>query len=596
MKKIYLALLTLLLTGITYAQDVTFTAEAPQTVIQGEQFALKYILSGEGSDLRIPPLPEFEILMGPSVSKSTNISIINGKTERQYSVTYTYILLPQKEGTYTIPSATVKIKGANYTSNELKIKVLPPDTKANTQNNATSAIDDKGIFVRLILSKTNVYEQEGILATLKLYTVYNAGLESINFPEFEGFLVQEIEQPQNQQWSMENYNGRNYKTVILKQAILYPQHSGEITIGSGRYDAIVQVRNQQNIRSFFDDFFDTFQQIRKVIISAPVTVKVKPLPSGKPATFAGAVGNFTMTTTISSKTVKANEAVTIKVDITGQGNMKLLKVPEVQFPNDFEIYDPKIENNIKTTEAGVSGTKKIEYYAIPRYPGEFEIPPVEFSYFDLKTNTYKTLKSEPFHITVEKGENTGNPVVMNNYANKEEVKILGNDIRYLKTKNITYQKQGNHFFGTPIYWATYLILTLLAATLITLFRKQAKENSNFALQRTKKANKVATKRLKIAQQMLKNHKNEEFYEELHKALWGYISDKLNIPFADLTKDNIEQELRNFGVEEQLINEFINILNTCEFARFAPTAGKEGKTELYEKASQAISKMENTIKR
>lgn len=350
------------------------------------------------------------------------------------------------------------------------------------------------------------------------------------------------------------------------------------------------------MRSFFDDFFDTYQDVRKVITSAPITIDVKPLPSGKPTSFSGAVGNYTMSTEINSLKVKANEAVTIKVQIAGDGNIKLIKTPEVTFPNDFEVYDPKIENDIKVTAAGVSGYKKFEYYAIPRFPGEFDIPPIEFSFFDLKTGTYKTLKSEAFHLTVEKGDNSGNATVMNNYTNKEQVKVLGQDIRYLKTGGFHYYEKGNYFFGSLIYWLLFIIPALISAILIIIFRKQVKENSDFALQRTKKANKVAVKRLKIAQQLLRNHKKEEYYEELHKALWGYISDKLNIPFADLTKDNIETELRNFGVEDSLIEEFIDILNTCEFARFAPVSSEEDMSGLFDRASKAIGKMENTIKR
>ena len=611
MRKIYLLLFALLFVGAANADDVTFQAAAPDVVVLGERFQLKYVLSEEGSDLRVPSLSDFDVLMGPSTSSSMSMQIVNGKTTRTYTVTYTYVLLPQKEGTFTIPPATVKVKGANYTSNPLSIKVLPKDQNANSARqggaggsssssagaSSSTEINNEGLFVRLLLSKNTAYEQEGILATIKLYTLYDMGLEGVKMPEFEGFMVQEIELPQEKQWSMEHHNGRNYRTVVLKQAILFPQRSGNITIESGKFETVVRVRTQQQARSIFDDFFNAYQDVRKTVYSPAVSVDVKPLPFGKPASYSGSAGSYTMTAGISSEKVKANEAVTIRVKITGDGNIKLIKTPAVEFPNDFEIYDPKISSDIKVTTAGVRGSKSFEFYAIPRYEGEFDIPAIEFSYFDLKTNSYKTVQSEPFHLKVEKGEgdSSSSPVV-NNFSNKEQVRFLGEDIRYLKTAGIRYHKAGTYFFGSLVYWLWYIIPALLSAVFFVIFRKKVKENSDIALQRTKKANKVATKRLKSAALLLRNNKNEAFYEELHKALWGYISDKLNIPFSDLTKESISSELSDLNVDNELISEFIDILNTCEYARFAPVGGEGGMSGLFERASKTIGNMENTIKR
>ena len=329
----------------------------------------------------------------------------------------------------------------------------------------------------------------------------------------------------------------------------------------------------------------------------PVTIDVKPLPSGKPASFSGAVGNFTMTSSISSNNVKTDDAVTVKVKISGNGNIKLVKNPEVAFPNDFDVYDPKVEVDIKTTAAGTSGTKTIEYMAIPRYAGDFEIPAIAFSYFDTKTGSYKTITSEPYKLHVEqgKGGGTSSPVV-SNFSNKESVKYLGKDIRYLKVNGIHFVPNNELFFGSFMYYMCYLIPAILFIVFFFIYRKQVKENSNLALVRTKKANKMAVRRLKNAGKLMKENKKEEFYDEVLRALWGYLSDKLSIPQANLTKDNVEMELAKYGVDDALIKEFMDILNTCEFARYAPAQASDAMDKLYEQTVDAIGKMENTIKK
>jgi hypothetical protein len=525
----------------------------------------------------------------------------SGQSKSETTVTYTYVLLAKNEGTFNIPTATIKVNNSNYTSNALVIKVLPQD-QANTaaESNAStpaSGVSDKDLFVSMQVSKRSVYEQEGFLVTFKLYSKNTqVNLSGVKFPEFEGFLAQEIELPAEKQWSMENYNGSNYYIATLKQTVLYPQRSGRITIETGKFDVKVRVRTQQRARSFFDDFFDTYQDVNKTLTTSPVTIDVKSLPSGKPASFANAVGNYKMSASINSNLVKANEAVIVKVSISGIGNLRLVKNPEITFPNDFEIYNPKVENNTRTTVAGVSGTKTIEYMVIPRYSGDFEIPAIQFSYFDTKTGTYKTLSSETFRLHVEKGEGEGNAPVVSNFGNRENVRYLGQDIRYLKVKNINFQLNDELFFGSFIYYMCYLVPALLFIVFFIIYRKQVKENANIALVRTKKANKMAVRRLKNAGKLLKESKKEEFYDEVLRALWGYLSDKLNIPQSNLTRDNVEAELTKYGVNESLISEFIDILNSCEFARYAPSQASDAMDKLYESTVDAISKMENTIKR
>lgn len=508
--------------------------------------------------------------------------------------------MPKKEGTFTIAPATIKVKNATYTSNGLTIKVLPPDKsgKSNAAANASSTtISNDDFFVRMIVSDRDVYEQEGFLVTFKLYAARPCTLNGAKFPEFEGFLAQEIDLP-NKQWVQDRYKDRNYFTVDLRQVVLYPQRSGQLTIGKGTYDAVIRISTPQKARSIFDDFFDTYRDVNKELVSQPATINVKPLPSGKPASFSGAVGDFTMTADINTDHVKANEAVTIKVKISGNGNLKLVKNPEVAFPNDFDIYDPKVESDTKTTTAGVSGSKTIEYMAIPRYNGDFEIPAIQFSYFDTKSNTYKTLSSKAFKLHVEKGEegSTTAPAVAN-FSNKESVKYLGQDIRFLKTKGIHFiNNRDDLFLGSFMYFMAYVVPLILFIVFFIVYRKQIKENSDLARVRTKKANKIAVKRLKNAGKLLQENKKEEFYEEVLRALWGYLSDKLNIPQAELTKDNVEVELSKYGVDETLTKEFMDILNTCEFARYAPSQGSEAMDKLYAQTVDAIGKMENTIKK
>ena len=584
------------------AADVTFKASAPQAVVVGEQFRLSFTVNAEGKDLRVQEMPDFEVLMGPSQSTSYSSSWVNGKSTSETTVTFTYVLMPKKEGTFNIAPATIKVNGANYTSNGLVIKVLPADQAGKQEAEETSAsgtISNDRLFVTMDVSKRSVYEQEGFLVTFKVYSLENFSITGLKYPEFEGFLVQEVELPQEKQLTLENYKGRNYQSAVMRQVILYPQRAGKITIGSGKYDAVVRVRMQpQRGGSIFDSFFDSYRDVNKTLTSAPVTIDVKSLPSGKPASFASAVGSFNMDAEISADRVKTDEAVTIKLKISGNGNVKLVKNPEVNFPNDFDVYDPKVENDIKTTTAGVTGTKTIEYMAIPRYAGDFEIPAIAFSYFDIKAGAYKTLTAGPYKLHVEQGEGgSASAPVVSNFSNKESVKFVGQDIRYLKTKGFSFIEKGEGlFFGSLGYWLCYLIPAVLFVAFFVLYRKQVKENADVARVRTKKANKMAVKRLKNAGKLMKENQKEAFYDEVLRALWGYLSDKLSIPQAALTKDNVESELAKYGVDEALTKEFMEILNTCEFARYAPSQASDAMDKLYDQTVDAIGKMENTIKK
>jgi hypothetical protein len=589
------------------ADEVTFKAAAPDAVVMGQQFRLTYTLNvDDGRELRAPDLADFEVLMGPTSSVSRSIQFINGAQTSSVTQTFTYILMPKKEGTFNVAPATIKVKNANYVSNALVIKVLPPDPSGTTGNRqggegnqpATSptGIGNEDLFIRMNVSGRSVYEQEGFLVTFKLYSLLDvAGVPSLKFPEFEGFLAQDIEV--NPQWTLENYNGRNYHTAVLKQTFLYPQHSGKITIESGKFDVVVRMRTQKRVRSIFDDFFDSYQDVKKELTSPAVTVDVKPLPPGKPASFNGAVGNYTMKASINPTNMKVNEAVTVTVTLSGSGNIRIAKNPEVAFPNDFEVYDPKVDTKIKTTTAGTNGTKTIEYMAIPRYAGDFAIPAVTFSYFDPKDGTYKTLRSDAWSLHVEKGaDGDGAAPVVSNFTNRENVRRLGEDIRYLKVGKVHFLPNRELFFGSTTWLLAYLTVIVLFIAFFIVYRKQLKENANIALVRTKKANKMAVRRLKKAEKLLKEQKKEAFYDETLRAVWGYLSDKLSIPLSRLTKDNVETELSKYGVDEALSGEFMEILNTCEFARYAPSQASDAMDILFRQTVNAIGKMENTIKK
>ena len=589
-----------------WADNITFTANAPEVVVSGDQFRLSYTINSQKvRDFRAPSIQGFDVLMGPSRSTQSSTQIINGNVTSTSTITFTYILMAEKEGTFKIPGATIVADGNNYTSNSVEIKVLPPDqssgasssnSRNSSRNQANSGkITDKELFMLATVSKTNVYEQEAILLTYKVYTQVNLTQLHGDMPDLKGFHTQEVDLPSQKQWSLEHYNGRNYNTTVYSQYVLFPQQSGKLEIPAITFEGNVS----QMVASAdpFDAFFNggSVRNIKKNIVTPKLTINVKELPAGKPANFSGGVGEFTLSSSISTQELNTNDAVTIKLVISGTGNMKLISTPEVGFPQDFEIYDPKVDNKFNLTRSGLAGSKVIEYLAIPRHAGNYTIPPIEFSYFDLKSQSYKTLKTDAYTLNVAKGEGNSDQVVAN-FTSKEDLKVLGQDIRYIKTGDTRLTQKDDYFYGSTSYWSWYIVPLALFIAFMVVYRKQAMENANVAKVRTKKANKVATKRMKNAGKLLAEKKSEAFYDEVLKALWGYISDKLSIPVSQLSKDNIEEELQKNQVADELIKEFINNLNDCEFARYAPGNQDEKMDKIYSSAIDVISKMENSIKR
>lgn len=581
--------------------QVTFRASAPATVVKGQQFRLTYTLNKEGKDLRLPSnLDGFEILFGPSVSTSYSQQTVNGKTTSESSVSYTYILVADKEGSYTIGPASIKVDGATYTSNSVQIKVISEENIPKGQSGGgnssarggSATLSTNDAFIRAIVSKNNIYEQEGFTVTFRLYTTYNVtDLGKIQFPEFEGFMVEEVDLPANQQMQIENFNGRNYYTADLRKTLLFPQRSGKITIPSGRIEMVFSVPSGRRIESFFGSQ-EVMVDVKKALVTNPVTIDVKPLPDDKPESFTGAVGQFTFRPSISTQQTRANEPITLTLEISGTGNLKLIQNPKIEFPSNFEVYDPTVENKVQVTANGLSGTKKIQYLVIPRYEGKYTIPAIEFSYFDLSTRSYKILKSPEYSIEVAKGDPS--KANASSYINQQSVKVE-EDIRFLKIGQPTFHSKNEFFVGSFVYWLWYIIPLTLFICLYIVYRKQAEQNANVALMRNRQANKVATKRLRMADRFLKEHHKEEFYDEVLRALWGYFSDKLSIPLAQLSRENVGAELYKQGVEESLITTFMQILDACEFARYAPAESDHAMDQLYNQTIEAIGKMENQLK-
>lgn len=608
MRKIIFLLFTILAAWQVKAADkVRFVAEAADVVVSGDQVRLVFTVNSQDiKDFRAPSIKGFDVLMGPSRSQQSSIQIINGKRTSNSSTAFTYILLAGSPGTYTIPAASVEVNGEKVFSNAISIKVLPQDQNSgNSGNNgggsasssrsqaAGSRISANDLFITATASKTTVHEQEAILLTYKVYTVVNLRQLYGKMPDLKGFHTQEVELPQQKTFTLEHYKGRNYNTTVWSQYVLFPQQTGKLEIPSITFDGVVA---QQTVS---DDPFDAFfnggghVEVKKKITTPKVVINVQPLPA-KPAGFSGAVGEFKLASSINATDVKTNDAVTIKLTLSGTGNMKLIGTPEVKFPQDFEIYDPKVTDDYKLTSNGLTGTKTFEYLAIPRHAGNFTIPAVEFTYFDLKSNSYKTLKTEAYNLKVAKGQGNADQVI-SDFTNKESVKMLGKDIRFIKLGDSSLRPKGDFFFGTVGYYLCYLIPLLLFVVFAVIYRQKALENANVAKVKTKKANKVATRRMKLAGKLLTENKKNEFYDEVLKALWGYISDKLSIPVSQLSKDNIEAELTNYGVQEALIAEFIGVLNECEYARYAPGNENEAMDKVYSASVEVISKMENSIK-
>ena len=604
--------------GMLRAEDVQFRAQAPAQVIVGRPFQFTYTVNQRARDLRAPEFNNFDYIAGPYTSQSSSTSFVNGRRTSSFTMTFTYTLMAQKEGTFSIPPATINVGGEHYTSNGVKITVLPEDQPQQTgsgqqptasnqrsatggQQSATNGSEQGNIFVRTLVSKTKVYEQEAVLLS---YKVYVAGVDLKQFtnnttlPDFTSFLQQKIDL-QDVQLELENYNGRNYQTATIYSTLLYPQKSGDITIEPATFEAVLLVPNQARSRSIFDDFFNSYTTATRSLRAPGTTIHVTPLPTGKPVSYAGGVGKFTMDAKLSATDVKANEAITLTLTIRGAGNMKLLKTPSVDWPEGFEQYDPKVTNNFKTSTGGMSGTRTIEYLAIPRAPGDYILPPVQFGYFDTEKGQYQVLTTPEYMLHIARGAGdqsaTGVQQSTVSYINKEDIRELGSDIRYISAANFAPSSEKEVLrigFGSWQMWLLYGCPLTLALLLFVIFRKRIRENADLTRVRKRQANSVARKRLKQAKKLMgeAQHK-EQFFEEIERASLQYLSDRLSIPTADLNKDTITATLRSKAIDESLIERTNNVLSDAAFARYAPAMGITPE-QLYKQTESLINDLED----
>lgn len=603
-KKALIVLMYVLFSQFLMADDVKFTAEAPKVVEEGGRFRLIYTVNRQVDNFIPPALDNFTVLAGPSTSSSSNVSIVNGEVTKTFTLRYTYVLQADKEGEMSIPPARLKVDGKEYESNALTIEVIKgtpnnsgnqgtPGSNGNTSSPGTS--NDK-LFVKVLVNDARVYEQEPVVATIKLFSqVSVTGLNNYEFPDFNGFYSQEIETPPLTSLTREEYNGEIYGTGVIQKFLLYPQKTGKLTISPFKIECLYQKPSRNQPRSIFDDFFGNYETYRQNLVSDKVSIQVDPLPAGAPEGFTGAVGMFKISASIDKKQLKTNEAITYKVVVSGRGNLKMINAPELDLPSNFEVYDPKINESIKNQEGGSLGRKSFEYYLIPRHPGKYNIPPLTFSFFNPSTQKYHTLRTNSYEIEVIKGEGDST-MAMPSVYNKENLRFIGRDIRFIKTGPARLKEKGNYFFGSWLFIAIYtggLIVFLLS---LFVRHQNKKQRANIQLMKNKKANRIARQRLKQSRRYMKENQNIAFYDELTRSMWLYLSEKLGIAIAELTKDKAREEMMDNEVDEKTIEEFLQILDDCEFARYAPSKERKSMEELYQEAVDVLSKLQENLRK
>lgn len=589
-----LTLLAILLFSYGFAQDVSFTAATSHTSVKtGDRFKIQFASNTELGNFKAPELTDFRVLSGPN--QSTQMSWVNGKTTS--SISYTYILMAVKEGSFTIGPAVAISNGKVVKSNSLKIKVgkgvnvQQGGSKADGQTKSGGTASDE-LFIKSSVSRRKVYQGEQIIATYKLYTrVGLAGNELVKNADLNGFWSQEIDFGESV-WTKEIIGGYRYSVAKIREIVLFPQRSGVLKIDPLEMKFIVQKRVQGGGQNVFDQFFGRVENVEYSLKSKPIKITVLPHPTNAPVNFTNAVGKLDMKVDVSVNKIKENEAINIKIKVSGKGNLPLIDIPEISFPSDFETYDPKINDNIKTTTNGVSGSKEFDYLVIPRHAGQFKLDPVVFTYFDPATRKYRTITSEPIEINVLKADGSTSENVVYS-ANKEDIKVLGNDIRYIHSNNIEFSSSNENFYGGWKFYLLFFLAPILFA-LAYIFRNKIRvANNDVAGMRKKKASKVAAKFLKSAKLSLDANNTTAFYEAITKALFGYLSDKLHIPIAELNQNNIKEKLSQTNVSQQTSAALMDTIELCDMARFAPVSISE--QEVYNKAESIINQINEEVK-
>lgn len=596
-KKFFLIITFVFCAIICMAQNIT--VNAPQHVGVGEQFKLMYTIQTQDvKGFRAGNIPDgLEVLMGPSTSSQSSFQMVNGHTSSSSSITYTYILSAEKAGSYTIPAAHAMVNGKQATSPAVKIKVSGQAQSNNGGSNmrqepgaqvrqAGARISGNDLFIKVSANKKRVHEQEPILLTYKVYTQVELTQLEGKMPDLKGFHTQEIPLPQQKSFHVENVNGRPYRCVTWSQYVMYPQMTGKLEIPSITFKGIV-VQENRNVDPF-EAFFNGgsgYVEVKKDIVAPAVDIVVDPLPQ-RPAGFSGGVGRFSISSSLNKQMVAANDPVTLRVVVSGIGNLKLIKQPEVQFPKDFDKYDPKMTDKTKLTANGLEGSMIYDFLFVPRNQGDFTIPAIEFTYYDTSANAYKTVKTNPQKIIVTPGKGGSNSVA--DFSEKDQ------DIHAIKTTdNATCRR--DIIFGSIVYQGIMAVIFIVFLALIWMFRQRAIANADIVGTRGKKANKVATKRLKRAAKLMAQGKQEEFYDEVLRALWGYVGDKLNIPVAELSRENITERLLERSVDNGIITVFVDAIDECEYARYAPGEARGKMNNVYDKAMKGITDIDNFLK-
>lgn len=596
------------------ADEVQMTASAPQQVATGDQFRLIYTVNADAGNFSGPKITDATILMGPSSSNSSSIQIINGNMTRSVTSTYTYIIRADKEGILNIPPASCEVKNKTYRSNSLTVKVVKQSTAPASHNNATqqprkiiAELNKNDVFIKAIPNRTKVIQGEQVLITYKLYTRVPIAQYGINkYPAFAGFWSKDLlKEKQKLRQYKEQIDNDQYTVAEIHKVALVPQKQGELIIDPLEVDVVAQLKKAQRKRRtgdpLFDNFFDdsffgsSYENIQRTLTSNTTRITVTPLPQkNQPDNFTGAVGEFSFNGTIDRDILKAGEAFNLKFTIQGTGNIELVNKPLIQFPPDFDVYDPKVKSNISSSMAGVSGSKTFEYLIIPRRAGAYTIPAVAFSYYSLKSKQYITLQSSQFDIEVIKGDNEINGSAWST-PSREDVQYINKDIRFIKTGTMKLHSTGNYFYASQWFYFSIIIPPLIFAFLLLILGKQKKNQADVSGNKLRKANKMARKRLQTAEKHMKQNNFESFYEELSQALWGYLSDKLTISRAALSMENAHKALIDKGLEKQLIERYTKLLDRCEFARFAPGDKSQAMRTDYQEAIDSISIFERKLK-
>lgn len=600
LKLLTYGLIAILMTGLTGgwagAQDIEFVARAEKVLRVNEQFQLEYTANKSIDDFTPPDFGDFRYLGGPMTGSSRSISMVNGRTTQEVRYTYTYYLqAPSKPGNYTIQPAKAVYKRDRIESNAIQIEVVGNASQGSNQGNQSSAqqpdagntADNEQIFLRLEPEKRSAYVGEQIGIELRLYTKLNVGnAENLKIPDFTGFYNQEVDFPE-QQLERTRLGNEIYYTALVSKSVLYPQRTGELTIGEAEMTLVVQERTGRQT------FFGPEVRNRRVLLkSKPVSIRVKPLPPGKPAGFNGAVGQFSINGRVSSTETSTNDAITFKINVSGKGNLKLLEDLTTPFPPTFTVFDPVKNVSLNAGSGGRSGTVSYEYTAIPRHEGTFNIPPFQLTYFDPVSQSYKTASTTDFVIQVARGENDTTRFPVNNLS-QEDIQMLGTDIRYIKTKT-RLRPSANFIYSSGWFVGAYIALALVFIILLLFRREQIRKSANVAQYRNKRAGRTAYRRLRHVRKIMSTRNEETFYEELGKALWDYLSDKLSIPVSSLSRENVSSAFVERNLDAELSRQFFEVVEACEFARFAPGAGTSDMRDLYNRAAGLINRIDQKL--